>query len=356
MTGTISRRKALVMGAVSTGLMYGASSSTSPNQAGELPDVWGEDFLTQWSPPANVKRDLTPGPTPIRLSCSAYMLSSTPGRGQKAIKPMGEQVEAVRDGGYTACESSSLNWLDLPDSQVKELQAALKQYDVLFYALHQWQNIIDPDAAKAERNIKAILLGIESAERIGVANIVMHTGGRNPRSKDRPHKDNWTKETWDMGLAAIRRILKDTSGSKVNLLFEAVNCCNNNTPQSHVRLKKDLGDPRVKVLLDPVNMIHPSVYFRTTELLNLCFDLLGEDIVACHAKDAYWDSMSTAINEGFVLGEGCMDYEQYLVRMSHMKYPRALLIEHLPNEKYPLCKKFLEDTAAKVGVKLYSKT
>ena len=159
-----------------------------------------------------------------------------------------------------------------------------------------------------------------------------------------------------MKLAAIRQILKDTSGSKVNLLFETVNCCNNNTPQSHVRLKKDLGDPRVKVLLDPVNMIHPGVYFRTTELLNLCFDLLGEDIMACHAKDAYWDSMSTAINEGFVLGEGCMDYEQYLVRMSHMKYPRALLIEHLPNEKYPLCKKFLEDTAAKVGVKLYSTT
>ncbi|MFC1693672.1 sugar phosphate isomerase/epimerase family protein [Candidatus Latescibacterota bacterium] len=352
MSKKITRRKAIATGTVSTGLLFG--SSTSPIQAEPLPDVWGDDFLVQWSPPKNVKRDLTPGPTPIRLSCSGYNLSNTPGRNSDKILPLGEQVKAIRDAGYTACESGSLNWIDTPDSQIRELQAALKQHDVLFYAIHQWRNIIDPDTNRAERNIRGIIQAIESADRLGLKFIVLHTGGRNPRSKDRPHKDNWTKETWDMGVNVIKRILKDTAGSKVNLGFEAVNCCNNNTPQSHKRLREDVGEPRVKVLFDPVNMIHPGVYFRTTELLNLCFDLLGEDIMGCHAKDCLWNSMSTAINEGIVLGQGCIDYEQYLARLSHLKYPRALLIEHLPREKYPECKKYLEDTAKKIGVKIYS--
>jgi sugar phosphate isomerase/epimerase len=316
--------------------------------------VWGDDFLTQWSPPANVKRDLTPGPTPIRLSCGGYTIRNTPRREGEAMVPFADQIKAIRDAGYTACESGSLDWLKTPDSQIRELQDALKQYDVVFYALHQWNNIIDPDTEKAERNQKTIIMAIESAERLGLGHIVLHTGGRNPKNKDRPHKDNWTRKTWEMSVKAVKRILNDTAGSKVDLGFEAVNCCNNNTPQSHVRLRQDVGDPRVKVMLDPVNMLHPGVYFRTTELLNLCFDLFGEDITYCHAKDALWDSMSTAINEGIVLGQGCMDYEQFLARMSRMKRTRPLLIEHLPMEQYPPSKAFVEETAKKIGAKIYS--
>ena len=58
--------------------------------------------------------------------------------------------------------------------------------------------------------------------------------------------------------------------------------------------------------------------------------------------------------QGVTLGEGTMDFELYLAYMSRMKYPRALLLEHLQNEQYPPSKKFLEDTAAKIGVKIYS--
>ena len=61
MTNKISRRNVLA-GAVSAGLAAG-SMTGAPAQAQQrstetkLPDVWGQDFLYQWSPPANVKRD-----------------------------------------------------------------------------------------------------------------------------------------------------------------------------------------------------------------------------------------------------------------------------------------------------------
>ena len=50
-----------------------------------------------------------------------------------------------------------------------------------------------------------------------------------------------------------------------------------------------------------------------------------------------------------------IDYETYLVRLSRLKTPCPLMIEHLPNEEeYAFAKKYLEDTAKKVGVKFYS--
>ena len=44
----------------------------------------------------------------------------------------------------------------------------------------------------------------------------------------------------------------------------------------------------------------------------------------------------------------------YLTRLSRLKYTRALFLEFLPKEKYPLAKKYVEETAARVGVEIYS--
>ena len=194
---------------------------------------------------------------------------------------------------------------------------------------------------------------IEYADRLGMEYILTHTGGRDGGNKDKPHPLNHTKETWDMSVAATKKILADTAGSKVKLGFEAVNSCNNNTPQSHLRLMADVGDDRVKVTLDPCNMLHPGTIFRTTELIDQCFDLLGEDIMYCHAKDKVWNEMLPHF-EGVTLGEGWLDYETYLVRMSRMAKPRVLLIEHLPAEQYPPSMQHLKDTAERLGVKIYA--
>ena len=345
MKNQISRRRALAAGAAATGLMMG-TAPVRP-EAGELAEVWGEDFLTPWSPPEKVKRDLTPGPSHIRLSCEAFRMRKAPG-GSYA-----DQVRFTREAGYTACEAGAAAWdYSITDSEIREMRAALKQHDVEFYTLHVWINIIDPDLEKRAKAHKLNCQAIEMADRLGMKFILTHAGGRNPLGKDSPHPLNWTRETWNMSVDAVKKILKDTSGSTVDLGFEAVNSCNNNTPQSHVRLKKDVGDPRVKVTLDPSNMLHPGTFFRTSELINQCFDLIGEDIVYAHAKDQIWKDMMPTIVPA-TLGTGSMDYELFLARLSRLKRPRCLLLEHLPKEQYEPSKQFLLETAKRIGVKIY---
>lgn len=242
----------------------------------------------------------------------------------------------------------------MTDSEIRELKSVLKTHDIVFYTLHTWVNIIHPDPEKRKACQKHVCEAIENADMLGMDFILTHTGGNSPtNNKDMPHPDNWTKATWDASVQAVKQILKDTSGSRVNLAFEAVNSCNNNTPQSHVRLKKDVGDPRVRVCLDPVNMLHSGTVFRTTELITTCFDLIGEDICYAHAKDISWTEMLPHF-EGVELGKGVVDYETYLVRLSRMKHPMSLLIEHLPEELYEPSRRYLHETASRLGVKIYS--
>jgi sugar phosphate isomerase/epimerase len=123
---------------------------------------------------------------------------------------------------------------------------------------------------------------------------------------------------------------------------------------AHKRLMEDVGDPRFKICLDPTNMTSLATYYRSTETLNESFDLLGEHIMNGHAKDFKLDRRMYVNLLEVPPGQGMQDYETYLVRMSRLSWARTLLLEHFPAEAYPPAKAFIEKTAEKVGVTIYS--
>jgi sugar phosphate isomerase/epimerase len=294
---------------------------------------------------------LTPGPTAIRLASAGHRLSNIDSN-------PAEQVERIRSHGYTAAEAAYTNWRKMSDSEIRELKAALRQYDLHFYTVHISDNIIHPDPQKRAAVHRSYLEAIDMAEQMGMDFIVAHTGWRASGSPY-AHRENWTQETWEMSVDALRQVLSDSSGSRVKLAVEAVNSTNFNTPAAHARLRDDLDSDRLGFTLDPTNMIHAGNLFRNAELINECFDLLGEDILYAHAKDIRWAEMLPGL-EWVVPGLGEMDYEVYLAHLSRMAYPRPLMMEFLNRgdyqgeDQYPQAKRFIEDVAERLGVTIYT--
>ena len=347
MSPKLTRRKALAAGAASAGTLIGSSYSVSSEdksiRKSPLP------FLTPWSPPVDQERELTPGTTHIRLACSAYILHYS-----ENIN-ITEAVKRVRDMGYTAAIGGGHDWLSAPESAINELKEALKTYDVVFAEMHICANNLHPDLSERRENQKLVAKAVESAERVGASEVTVCLGSRSRLGTTRPHRDNWTTETWRASVKAVRQILSDTAGMKVRLGMEALNLSPLNNPRAHLQLMEEVDDPRCRVCLDPQNMLNITTYYRTTELLNECFDLLGENILACHGKDVLLDPDRMLPKFDWVVhGRGTMDYETYLIRMSRMKYPRSLLLEFLSEDQYPEAKKFVEETAKKAGVTIYS--
>src|SRR5437879_3202680 len=131
MANDVSRRKLITgAGTLTAGLAASSASQLSAQQKpkeAKLPDVWGQDFLYQWSPPDNVKIELTPGSSPIRLS----HIGMTSAEGTDYDK----LFKSMRAGGWTACEAPSANWLSrkLKDSEVRDIKTHLKANDINFY-------------------------------------------------------------------------------------------------------------------------------------------------------------------------------------------------------------------------------
>ena len=350
MARKISRRK-LFDGALAAGLAATSTPKTASAQTPQrsravgLPDVWGQDFLYQWSPPADVKRDLTPGTSHIRLS--SPRITNREGTDYAAL------FKSMRAAGWSACEAASAEWLSrkMPESEIREIKTQLKANDIVFYGIHCAGNIIAPDP-EAERWQRHIIDAIHAAEEMGCKLVLTHAGSMYS-NRNTPHPLNWSREAWTRSVNALKRICKDTAGSKIEIPIEDVNSESVNNPWAHVRLRQDVGDPRIMTGLDVTNMVHPGVAFRMTELINTCFDLLAEQISYVHSKDIVWDGMQAGLDWA-MNGTGAMDYETFLVRLSRLKEPKNMLVEFLnTQEEYRQAQLNIRAVADKVGVKIY---
>jgi sugar phosphate isomerase/epimerase len=356
MGNKLSRRSAL--SAVAAAPVVFTNTSCAEAEKEETLHSAGAGFQgSGWSrgPDRTIKKDLVPGTTPVRLSCAAHRLK------YPTDMSITERVKEIRDAGYASTGTSYRpeprnEWLYCPESDIVELKEALKTYDVEFFDMMVWTNMIHPDPVQRQKNLKYIAENIEAAERCGVRNVCACTGGCDPDYFIGMHPDNWTKETWKITVDAVKQLIRDTAGCKTVIGIEAAVTTNIDGPIAHKRIMEDVGDKRCKVSLDATNMFNVMNYYHSTEMLNRCFDMLGEDIICCHGKDTYLErDQMLAMLTMKTAGNGVQDYETYLVRMSRMKWPRTLHLEFAKDPgEYPAVKAFVEETAKKVGVKIYS--
>jgi len=314
-----------------------------------LPDVWGEDFLYQWSPPENLQRNLTPGSSTIRLAGqTAPRFNNTEGTDYATY------FKELRAGGWSAVEAGSVAWMargKMPESEIREIKTQAAANDVVFYGLHCGGNIIapDPDADYWQRHI---IDSIHAAEEMGCELVLTHAGSMYP-NRNWAHPQNWSREAWNRSVNALKRICRDTAGSKIDIAIEAVNTESINNPWAQKRLREDVGDPRITCGLDVTNMVDPSVAFRMSEFIDTTFDLLEDQIRYLHAKDIAWNQMLPGLNWA-MNGTGLMDYELYLVRMSRLKTNPYVLIEFMDQQdEYQQSQRNLRTIADKVGVKIH---
>lgn len=346
MSQRMNRRHALISGAASTGLLFGTTShaQVSSNKGPGREQFWGP------GPDLNLKKDLKPGKTPVRLAgYLAYKEGDSP---EAAVK-------ALTDKGFHGAIAGVDTIEGMKDSVLREMKSALKQHDVVVFEVGGYRNLLHTDEATRQANCKHIARCLEAAEKIGCKMVGTISGSRNPEGNQfgdnyAVHPDNWTLATWNILISSLKQILSDTSGLKAAIGLEAQVTTNLDGPLAHKRIMEDMGSDRIKVNLDPTNMCHLYNHFHTTELINECFDMLGEDIYGCHAKDSYVLPHSQTVHVQEVCpGRGNLDYETYLVRLSRMKWERSLLPEHIPGDQFDEAYAYIRKVAAKVGVKIY---
>ena len=103
-----------------------------------------------------------------------------------------------------------------------------------------------------------------------------------------------------------------------------------NTPLLTGKLLDIVACDNMQIVLDPINLLSPENIGRQREIIDECFDIFGDRIVAIHAKDVVID------NDGrfrrCVIGQGIFDHEYFYKKVAQYKPGISVLREEAKPE------------------------
>lgn len=179
-----------------------------------------------------------------------------------------------------------------------------------------------------------------------------------------PNPQIWSKETWNHRIAGVADLAKEAEEFGVDVAGHPLYFSPLCSLQRYKEMLDAVASPRLKVLIDIVNLSLPHMLFNTTDFVNQVFDELGEHIVSLHAKDIKIagaglgpcpkteKGMSLIHLDEVPPGEGVMDYATILLRLNQLDHDVTIHVEHFNYEDTITAQQYIRSVARRVGVNL----
>lgn len=228
---------------------------------------------------------------------------------------------------------------EVPPALADRVRKAALERGLKISAVSGTFNMIHPDERARREGLDRLRVLAGACGRLGTSVITLCTGTRDPGNMWRHHPDNATPEAWRDLLASMQEAVETAEEHGVTLAFEPE--INNvvDSAEKGRRLLDEMRSPWLRVVMDAANLFDaedPDRHiFRPKEVFDHAFELLGDDIVIAHAKDA------TTSGEFVAAGQGDLDYDLYLRYLLGTGYDGPLVAHGLSEEEVGLSLSFL---------------
>lgn len=250
--------------------------------------------------------------------------------------------EAVRQEGLRCVQfnMACAGLPSMPDAINAALSARIRQAaakaEIEMVAVSGTYNMIHPDLAVRQQGLRRLRTLAAACHELGTEVITLCTGTRDPLDMWHWHPDNNSPAAWADLLQAMEAALTIAEAEQVILAFEPERA---NVVQSAARgqaLLQAMRSPRLKVVLDPANIIRPGEIQVQRRVVEEAFNLLGEQIIIAHAKDR-------AADDSFaVAGQGILDYDHYLRLLTAQGFSGPLILHGLAETEVGATMRFLQ--------------
>jgi sugar phosphate isomerase/epimerase len=168
-------------------------------------------------------------------------------------------------------------------------------------------NMIHPDPRIRDEGLTGLRAIAAACDAIGTQVITLCTGTRDVDSMWRPHPDNNSSEAWKDLIEALTDALAIADEHQVTLAFEAEPANVVNSAARGRDLLREMGHPRLKVIMDVANIVATDRSRSPEVVLNEAFELLGDDVVLAHGKDLSFEGAFCAAGQGIVPWDHCLN-------------------------------------------------
>ena len=246
----------------------------------------------------------------------------------------------------TATVSTPADW---SDGDVQEARDFLDEHGMKageFSSFYGGRNLGSPNSADHREALEHYSRCLRHARLLGshCVGFAIQLGYGTPRV--------WTDEVWQNCIRGVEELASVAEDTGVDISAHPHARIPLNSIERYKQLLDSVASPRLKILMDPVNLTWPQMFYKTTELVNDIFDELVEDIVALHAKDVVMSGGGKVVVhvDEAVPGEGTMDYATLLRRLDALDHDVTLYAEHFPFPQTVQGQQYIRSVAREVGV------
>jgi sugar phosphate isomerase/epimerase len=198
-------------------------------------------------------------------------------------------------------------------------------------------NMAHPDPEARQAGLRRLRTLASACHGMGTSVVTLCTGTRDPENMWRWHPENASSQAWSDLLSSMEAALRIAEEEQITLAFEPERANVVNTAAKGHALLAAMQSSRLKVVIDPANLIVPGDVHQMSQVLDEAFDLLGEYIVIAHAKDrGADDTFQTA-------GGGILDYDQYVRLLRAAAFDGPFILHGLTEGQIDAALQFLRD-------------
>ncbi|MDX2181353.1 MAG: sugar phosphate isomerase/epimerase [Bryobacteraceae bacterium] len=279
------------------------------------------------------------GSHPIRLGGPIYLKSADPA----------ELAREHRRLGYSAAYCPAAEVSDT--ARVKAIEEAFAKENVVIAEVGAWKNMLDPNPAVREENLKYVESRLALAEAVGARCCVDIAGSFNPKVWYGPHPKNLSQEFFDATVANCRRVIDAVKPKRTVFSLEIMGWNLPDGPDSYIKLIRAIDRKGFGVHLDAFNAINtPERFYNNAAYTRECFRRLAPWVASCHAKDVAWIPEMQVHFVEVIPGRGEIDYRPILDELSRLPKQPPLMMEHLKSaEEYEEAARHIRKVGAEIG-------
>lgn len=196
-----------------------------------------------------------------------------------------------------------------------------------------WHNTLDPDEDARKKAVQFAVGQLELADRIGARCCVNIIGARGARW-DGAYKDNYSKETWELGVRTIREIIDAVQPRNTYFTIEPMPWMIPTGPDEYLHLLEAVARDRFAVHMDVFNwMTTPQRYFYNEDFIEECFEKLGKQVKSCHLKDVRMETEYTVFFRETYMGNGAVNIRYLIETAAAYDRDMPFIIEHLNTDE-----------------------
>lgn len=228
----------------------------------------------------------------------------------------------------------------IPDETVARVRRATEARGIGIAAVSGTYNMIHPDPRVRAEGLARLRAVAAACHGIGTATITLCTGTRDPHSMWRRHPANDAPEAWQDLLTSLAAALDIAAEHDVTLAFEPEPANVVKNARRGRDLLRQLDNPRLRVVMDPANILAGDRGRPPEAVLDEAFALLGDQIAVAHAKDLSTDGDFCAA------GTGIVPWDHVVSRLRDVGFTGPLILHSLDEADAPRAISSLRDRIA----------